>query len=71
MIGLASQDAKNRAEQIAKSTGNKIGEIRSSKTGVMQINAKNNTEVSDYGVNDQSSIEKTITSVVNVSFSIE
>ncbi|MCE1165386.1 MAG: SIMPL domain-containing protein [Bacteroidetes bacterium] len=71
MIGLASQDAKVRAEQIAKATGDKVGEVRSSKTGVMQVNAKNNTEVSDYGVNDTSSLEKTITAVVNVTFSIE
>jgi len=71
MIGLASEDAKLRAEQIAKSTGNKVGEVRSSKTGVMQINAKNSTEVSDYGVNDTSSLEKTITAVVSVTFSIQ
>lgn len=71
MIGLASQDAKTRAEQIAKATGNSIGDVRSSKTGVMQVNAKNSTEVSDYGINDTSSLEKTITAVVNVSFSID
>lgn len=71
MIGLASEDAKLRAQQIAKSTDDKIGEVRSSKTGVMQINAKNSTEVSDYGVNDVSSLEKTITAVVSVTFSIK
>ena len=71
MIGLATQDAKNRAEQIAKSTGNKVGEVRSSKTGVMQLNAKNDQQVTDYGMNDNTSLEKTITSVVNISFSIE
>jgi uncharacterized protein len=71
MIGLATQDAKSRAEQIAKSTDNKVGEVRMSKTGVMQINAKNESQVSDYGMNDNSSLEKTITSVVNISFSIE
>ena len=71
MIGLASQDAKTRAEQIAKATGNSIGDVRSSRTGVMQVNAKNSTEVSDYGINDTSSLEKTITAVVNVSFSID
>jgi hypothetical protein len=70
MIGLASQDAKTRAEQIAKATGNSIGDVRSSKTGVFQVNAKNSTEVSDYGVNDTSSLEKTITAVVNASFAI-
>jgi len=71
MIGLAALDAKQRAEQIAKSTDDKVGEVRSSKTGVMQINAKNSTDVSDYGVNDVSSIDKTITSVVSVTFSIK
>jgi hypothetical protein len=71
MIGLASQDAKTRAEQIAKSTGNSVGEVRSSKTGVIQINAKNSTDVSDYGVNDTSSLEKTIRAVVSISFSID
>jgi len=71
MIGKASADAKERAEQIAESTGNSIGEVRSSKMGVMQINAKNSTEVSDYGMNNTSSLEKTVTSVVNVSFSIK
>ncbi len=71
MIGLASKDAKVRAEQIANSTDNKIGEVRSSRMGVIQINSKNSTEVSDYGVNDVSSLEKTITAVVTMSFSIE
>lgn len=70
MIGLAAADAKVRAEQIANSTNNSIGEVRSSKMGVIQINAKNSTEVSDYGVNNTSSIDKTITVVVNMSFSI-
>lgn len=71
MIGRASKDAKDRADQIAESTGNSIGEVRSSRMGVMQINAKNSTEVSDYGINNTSSLEKTVTAVVNVSFSIK
>src|SRR4030095_10254014 len=52
MIGLASKDAKIRADQIAQSTDNKVGEVRSSKMGVIQINPVNSTEVSDYGMND-------------------
>lgn len=71
LIGLAAKDAKDRAEQIAKSTDDKIGEVRSSKMGVIQINAKNSTEISDYGMNNTSSIDKTITVVVNMSFSIK
>jgi hypothetical protein len=58
MIGLASKDAKMRADQIASSTGNTVGEVRSSRMGVIQINSKNSTDVSDYRVNDVSSLEK-------------
>lgn len=71
MIGLASKDAKIRAEQIASSTGDKVGDVRSSKMGVLQINAKNSTDVSGYGNNDTSSLIKTITAVVNISFAID
>lgn len=71
MIGLAAKDAKTRADQIAQSTDNQVGEVRSSRMGVIQINPINSTEVSDYGVNDTSSLEKVITAVVTVSYSIE
>jgi len=71
LIGRAAMDAKVRAEKIAESTGNSVGEVRSSKMGVMQINAKNSTEVSDYGINNTSSIDKTATAVVSMSFSIK
>ena len=71
MLGEAARDAKTRADKIAESTGNGIGSIRSARMGVMQITAPNSTEVSDYGVNDTSSIDKDVTAVVNVSFAID
>lgn len=70
MLAEAAKDAKARAEQIANSTGNSIGTVRSAKMGVMQITAADSNEVSDYGVNDTSALEKDITAVVNVSFAI-
>ena len=70
MLGEAAKDAKNRAERIAESTASNIGSIRSARMGVMQITAPESTEVSDYGVNDTSSVEKDVTAVVNVSFAI-
>lgn len=70
MLAEAAKDAKARAEQIANSTGNNIGAVRSAKMGVMQITGADSNEVSDYGVNDTSSFEKDITAVVNVSFAI-
>jgi hypothetical protein len=71
MLGEAAKDAKLRAEQIAASTGNRIGTVRSARMGVLQITAADSTEVSDYGINDTSSIEKDMTAVVNVSFAVD
>ncbi len=71
MLAEAAKDAKVRAERIAASTGSEIGSVRSAKMGVMQITAADSTEVSDYGVNDTTSLEKDITAVVNVSFAID
>lgn len=70
MLAEAAKDAKARAEQIANSTGNSIGTVRSARMGVMQITAADSNEVSDYGLNDTSALEKDITAVVNVSFAI-
>lgn len=70
MLGEAAKDAKARADRIAESTGSRIGSIRSAKMGVMQITAPESTEVSDYGVNDTSSIDKDVNAVVNVSFAV-
>ncbi len=70
MLGEAAKDAKTRAEQIASSTGNRIGAVRSAKMGVMQITAADSTDVSDSGISDTSSIDKDITAVVNISFAV-
>jgi hypothetical protein len=71
MLAKATENAKQRAENMAKSTGNRIGFMRSAKMGVFQITPLHSTEVSDWGVNDTSSLEKKVTAVVNVSFSIQ
>lgn len=71
MVAEATKDAKTRAEAIAKSTGNRVGAIRSAKTGVFQITSRNSTDVSDYGIYDTSSLEKDITAVVSVQFGME
>lgn len=71
LLNEASQDAKNRAKAMLKSTGSKIGTIKSVKTGVFQITAPNSTEVSDYGIYDTSTIDKKITAVTQVTFKIK
>ena len=71
MLAKATENAKLRAENMVKATGNKIGFMRSAKMGVFQITPVNSTEISSWGVNDTSSLEKKVTAVVNASFSIE
>lgn len=71
MLAKATENAKLRAENMVKATGNRIGFMRSAKMGVFQITPINSTEISDWGVNDTSSLEKKVTAVVNASFSIE
>ncbi|MBM3248697.1 MAG: SIMPL domain-containing protein [Candidatus Omnitrophica bacterium] len=71
MLSEASEDAKKRAESMAKSTGNKVGVIRSAKMGVFQITPATSTDVSWYGENDTSSLEKKVMAVVSAAFSIE
>jgi len=71
MLGLATKDAKNRAEQIANNTGAKIGAIRSANMGVFQITPLYSTNVSDSGINDTTSIDKEITAVVSCNFEIK
>ncbi|HMQ00699.1 MAG TPA: SIMPL domain-containing protein [Cyclobacteriaceae bacterium] len=67
----AAKDAMLRAEEIAKATGRKLGILTSARMGVIQITPLNSNMITDYGVNDVSSIEKEITGVVNASFLIQ
>lgn len=71
MLARATENAKSRAENMAQSTGSKIGLMRSAKMGVFQITPQNSTEVSDWGFNDTTSLDKKVTAVVNVSFAIQ
>jgi len=71
MLAKSTENAKQRAENMAKATGNKIGFMRSAKMGVFQITPVTSTEVSDWGTNDTTSLDKKVMSVVTVSFAIE
>jgi uncharacterized protein len=71
MLGEAAKDAKTRAGQIASSTGDSIGAVRSARMGVLQITPPDSTDVSDTGMYDTSSIDKDLTAVVNISFAVD
>ncbi|KDR96041.1 hypothetical protein SAMN02745945_01683 [Peptoclostridium litorale DSM 5388] len=70
MIELAAQDSKQRAQKLLSVTGNKPGKLRSARLGVFQITPLYSNEVSDYGINDTTSIEKEITAVVSCEFEV-
>ena len=70
LIAQATKNAKDRASTMAKVTGNQVGSLLTASSGVFQITAPNSTDVSDYGQYDTSTREKKVTSVVNVTFSI-
>lgn len=67
----ATKDAINRAQKILSSTNNTLGAIKSVRTGVLQITPPYSNAISDYGMNDETSIEKKVTAVVNITFSIK
>ncbi len=71
MQAAAAKDAMIRAKEIAKATGRTLGPMRDARMGVLQITPKYSTQVSNYGINDVTSIDKVITAVVSASFKIE
>ncbi len=71
MLAEATKDAKKRAEMIAENAGNKLGDLKYADMGVIQITPQYSNEVSDYGMNDTSSIDKEITAIVHCEFEIQ
>ena len=70
MLAEAARDARARAEQIAASSGCRVGEPRFARMGVLQITPIYSTEISGSGMNDTTSLDKDITAIVSMGFSI-
>jgi len=68
LLGEAMQDAKVRAEALTKAVGGSVGAVMSVKSGPFQVTTPDSTMTSDMGAYDTSSINKTITSTVSVTF---
>ncbi|MEO6035328.1 MAG: SIMPL domain-containing protein [Verrucomicrobiota bacterium] len=71
MLAEAAKDARTRAEQIVSQGGRRIHQLRSAHMGVFQITPLYSTQTSSEGMNDTSSLEKTVTAVVSASFSLK
>ncbi len=70
MLAQAAADARSRADAIARAAGSRVGALRAVRTGVIQVVPRYSTEVSDYGMNDVTSLEKDVMAVVRVTFAI-
>ena len=71
LLKEATLDAKQRATSMLSATGANVGKVKQMKMGVFQITPPDSTDVSDYGMNDTSSIDKKITAVTNIVFNVK
>ena len=71
MLAEATKDARTRAEQIATQGGRAIARLHDADMGVIQIAPLYSGQTSWEGMNDTTSLEKTITAVVTTTFALE
>ena len=68
LMAEAMKDAKVRAEALTSAVGGEIGSLVNVKAGPIQITTPDSTMTADYGAYDTSTIEKTVTATVSVTF---
>jgi uncharacterized protein len=70
LLAAAAKDARDRSDELVKGSGRKIGKLVSARAGVFQITEPYSNDVSDYGINSNSSRKKDIRVTVNAEFSV-
>jgi len=68
LLGEAMKDARVRAEAITKATGGSVGAVIKVSSGPFQVTTQDSTQTADTGAYDTSTIAKTVTSTVSVTF---
>jgi len=68
LMAEAMKDAKVRAEALTKAVGGNISSLVNVKAGPIQITTPDSTMTADYGAYDTTTIEKTVTATVSVTF---
>jgi hypothetical protein len=71
MLAEATKDARSRGEQIAAQGGRNVARLHDADMGIFQITPLYSGQTSWEGMNDVSSLEKTITAVVTASFELK
>jgi hypothetical protein len=70
LLEEAMRDAKVRADAITKAVGSSVGVVTGVKSGVFQVTTPDSTMTADGGAYDTSTIKKTVTSTVSVTFTV-
>ncbi len=68
LMSDAMKDAKARAQALTKAVGGSLGSLANVKAGPIQITTPDSTMTADFGAYDTSTIEKTVTATVSVTF---
>jgi hypothetical protein len=71
LLGKATQNAYERAEEITSSTNLKVDKLIAARAGVFQITEPYSTEVSDFGMYNTSSVRKSIKVTVSADFTLK
>ncbi len=71
ILAEASKDARRRAEEIAKSAGTTLSDVRFARMAPLQITPIYDFGISSEGQNDTSSNEKAITAIVTMGFGVK
>ena len=71
IIAEATKDAKQRAEEVAKSSKDKVGKLLNARVGVFQITEPYSTEVQAYGVYNVSTKQKQISVTVTAEYELK
>jgi len=68
LLGDATKNAKERADQFATTSGSSVGRLMSARQGIFQVTPENSTDLSDMGTYDTSTIDKVVKIVVTLSY---
>ena len=71
LMAEATKDAKVRGEAITKAVGSKLGPVIAVSGGPVQVTAPDSVDTSAGGMYDTTSIPKTVTVTVSVSFKVK
>jgi len=71
LLADATADALERAKEVSSSGKVKLGKMREAKAGVFQITEPYSTDVSDYGIYNTSTRDKSISVTITTIFSLK